>query len=98
MKQAFSYDAAGRLISVTTDGDTAQASLDERYVYDKSGNITEKVVNGETVRMTYDAANQLMSRTDADGTVDFVYDSAEQKRGQTFKLNISFLPTFRQAS
>jgi len=58
MKQAFSYDAAGRLISVTTDGDTAQASLDERYVYDKS----------------------------------------EQKRGQTFKLNIAFLPTFRQAS
>jgi RHS repeat-associated protein len=76
MKQAFPYDAAGRLISVTTDGDTAQASLDERYVYDKSGNITEKVVNGQTVRMTYDAANQLMSRTDADRTVNFVYDSA----------------------
>lgn len=76
MKQAFSYDAAGRLTAVTTDTGVATAALDERYVYDASGNITEKVVNGQTVRMTYDAANQLMSRSDASGTVQFDYDSA----------------------
>ncbi|MFQ3241383.1 MAG: RHS repeat-associated protein [Lentimonas sp.] len=76
MQQAFSYDAAGRLTGVTSDAGSAKVSLDERYVYDASGNITEKVVAGQTVRMTYDAGNQLMSRTDAAGTVDFVYDSA----------------------
>jgi RHS repeat-associated protein len=87
MKQAFSYDAAGRLISVTSDTDAAMDSLDEHYSYDRSGYITEKVVNGQTVRMTYDAGNQLMSRSDVDGSVTFSYDSAgrlvaERQNGQ----------------
>lgn len=88
MQQTFSYDAAGRLTSVMSDSDAFAVSLNESYKFDASGNIIEKVVDGQTVRMTYDAANQLMSRTDAKGTIHFVYDRAgrliaERQEGQT---------------
>jgi len=88
VQQTFSYDAAGRLTDVKTDSGQSEVSLNEHYKFDASGNIIEKTVDGQTVRMTYDAGNQLMSRTDAAGTVHFVYDSAgrlisERMNGQT---------------
>ena len=49
----------------------------ERYVYDPAGNILEKTVGGRKTTCTYDAANQLVSSTDADGkTTKYQYDAA----------------------
>ena len=48
----------------------------ERYVYDPAGNILEKTVGGRKTTYTYDAANQLVSSTDADGKVtEYAYDA-----------------------
>ena len=60
-KQSYTYDASGRLASVSVAGDK---SANEHYVYDASGNITKQTIDGETVTMTYDSANQLLTRTD----------------------------------
>jgi RHS repeat-associated protein len=104
MQQAFSYDAAGRLTNVVTDSGTAEISLNEHYQFDASGNIIEKLVDGQTVRMTYDAANQLMSRTDRDGTVNFIYDSAgrlvaEHKDGEVIaKYEYGYLDKVTQVT
>jgi len=73
IKQTFAYDAAGRLTEVAVD---SKADLSEHYTYDASGNIIEQTVNGETAIMTYDDANQLQTRTDANGTTRYVYDDA----------------------
>jgi RHS repeat-associated protein len=104
MQQAFSYDAAGRLTNVVTDSGSAKISLNEHYQFDASGNIIEKVVDGQTVRMSYDAANQLMSRTDREGTVNFAYDSAgrlvaERKNGEVIaKYEYGYLDKVTQVT
>lgn len=56
---------------------TPVAPLGEHYVYDASGNMTEKTIHGKTSRMAYDKANRLLSKDDADGTSErFLYDPA----------------------
>lgn len=58
--QRYTYDPAGQLIEVIDD---ASGEKLETYVYDKAGNMLEKVVAGEKTVMTYNAANELASRT-----------------------------------
>ena len=49
----------------------------EEYVYDASGNILKKTVNGNTTTYTYDAANQLVSSTNPEGDItSYAYDAA----------------------
>ena len=46
------------------------------YVYDPAGNILSKRVHGKTTRFPYDAANQIASRINPDGSVvRYQYDA-----------------------
>ncbi|MFT3990715.1 MAG: RHS repeat-associated core domain-containing protein [Luteolibacter sp.] len=57
-------------------GGIAHAEITEKYVYDASGNITEKTVNGVVTRMTYDSANRLMTVDSAKGKESYRYDAS----------------------
>jgi RHS repeat-associated protein len=91
IRQSFHYDDAGRLIEVTSEN---APELAEAYRYDASGNIIEKRQGTETIGMSYDKANQLTSRTDSRGTVEFVYDSAgrliEEWQGETLLASYEY--------
>jgi YD repeat-containing protein len=84
--QTFHYDAEGRRVAAEMEG---RPALSERYAYDKSGNIARKTTHGETATMTYDSANQLVAKTDENGTVtEYEYDKAgrlvrETRDGET---------------
>ncbi|MGJ3244200.1 MAG: RHS repeat-associated core domain-containing protein [Opitutales bacterium] len=72
--QHYHYDPLGRLAAVTYPG---LPHLDEAYTYDASGNLLEKAIGDETQAFTYDLANQLKSRRDADGILTrYRYDQA----------------------
>ncbi|MFD0894007.1 hypothetical protein KBB96_03305 [Luteolibacter ambystomatis] len=54
----------------------ASANTSEKYVYDASGNMVEKTINGAVTRMSYDASNQLIS-TNKDGREEaYFHDTA----------------------
>lgn len=91
IRQSFHYDETGRLIEVRSD---TNPELSEAYRYDGSGNITEKRQGAEVIGMEYDKANQLVSRTDSKGTVDFIYDSAgrmiEEWKGEELLVSYEY--------
>jgi len=61
----YAYDLANRLVGVTYPG-----GREVHYIYDAAGNRTE-VAGAQTVRYTYDAANQLLQA----GEAAFSYDA-----------------------
>ena len=69
------YSKSGKLTSRLANGKLQEAV--EEYVYDASGNILKKTVNGKTTTYTYDAANQLLSSTNPEGDItSYAYDAA----------------------
>jgi YD repeat-containing protein len=71
--QDYEYDPSGKLIKVTDDK-TKQVL--EAYAYDRAGNIIEKNLGGQKTLQTYNAANELISRTGPSGSVQYTYDAA----------------------
>ncbi|HEY5741118.1 MAG TPA: hypothetical protein VIS99_01145 [Terrimicrobiaceae bacterium] len=86
--QRYEYDGSGQLLNVI---DGKSGSILEAYMYDKAGNMLEKVVDGEKSVMTYNAANQLVSLTKETGpgsaarssasVLNYLYDKAGRMRG-----------------
>ncbi|HEY8902931.1 MAG TPA: hypothetical protein VIM48_04435, partial [Chthoniobacterales bacterium] len=77
--QKYDYDPSGQLLKVT---DAATGEVLESYTYDKAGNMLEKVVNGVKTTMTYDAGNELATRTVEGGAKStYRYDSAGRMLG-----------------
>ena len=65
----YSYDAEGRLSTVSTSGDTVT------YGYDTHNNITDITNSKGTISYTYDALNRVTSTTDYfTNTVGYGYD------------------------
>jgi YD repeat-containing protein len=58
--QRYEYDPSGQLLKVIED---PSGKMLEAYTYDKAGNMLEKVVGDEKTTMTYNAANELATRT-----------------------------------
>ncbi|WOO42396.1 RHS repeat-associated core domain-containing protein [Rubellicoccus peritrichatus] len=73
IEENYEYDALGRLSAVKVAG---RPDLSQAYAYDASGNLIEKAIGSQSTRMTYDKANQLVSRIDAAGITEFDYDGA----------------------
>ena len=72
--QEYKYDAKSQLLAVI---DLSDKKPVEEYVYDASGNILKKTVNGKTTTYTYDASNQLVSSTNPEGDItNYAYDAA----------------------
>ena len=71
VRQAYEYDARGRLLAVKEDGADV-----ERYAYDRAGNMVRKTVRGKTTAFTFDGANQLVSSTTGGVTTRYAYDAA----------------------
>lgn len=71
VRQAYEYDARGRLLAVKEDGADV-----ERYAYDRAGNMVRKTVRGKTTAFTFDGANQLVSSTTGGVTTQYAYDAA----------------------
>ena len=72
--QEYKYDAKNQLLAVI---DMESKSAVEEYVYDASGNILKKTINGKTTTYTYDDANQLLSSTNPEGDItSYAYDAA----------------------
>ena len=71
VRQAYEYDARGRLLAVKEDGSDV-----ERYAYDRAGNMVRKTVRGKTTTFTFDGANQLVSSTTGGVTTRYAYDAA----------------------
>ena len=71
VRQAYEYDARGRLLAVKEDGSDV-----ERYAYDRAGNMVRKTVRGKTTAFTFDGANQLVSSTTGGVTTQYAYDAA----------------------
>lgn len=78
----YSYDADGNRLQTTTDGSTSQTqtvnAADQLtmagYHYDGNGNATNNNYGAET----YNAANQMTSLTDSDGTHSYSYAGTDQ--------------------
>jgi RHS repeat-associated protein len=60
----YTYDLAGRLVQVTSNG-----TLVAQYVYDANGNRTETITTGGTTTATYDAQDRLLTR----GATSYTY-------------------------
>ncbi|CAN5871367.1 hypothetical protein BH11VER1_BH11VER1_32260 [soil metagenome] len=105
--QTYTYDALGRMSKVECP---AAPELAESYQYDQSGNVIERLSGGNLVKMTYDKANQLLSRERVEATppslgfhgkkgelTEFAYDKAGRMIQETFRLstNNSQLSTTR---
>ena len=71
--QNYQYNLLGRLVAVTSP---EHPELDETYVYDASGNITEKVIAGVQQSFDYDLANQLKVSRIGTETTRYRYDNA----------------------
>ena len=72
--QGYKYDAKNQLLAVI---DLESNKPVEEYVYDPSGNILKKTIDGKVTTYTYDSANQLVSSVAPDGKItNYAYDAA----------------------
>jgi YD repeat-containing protein len=75
----YGYDNLGRLVAVDSPQDPRQ---NRKYTYDSAGNLVENRAPDRWIKMEYDAANQLLAKTEvgADGSPtevrSFSYDAA----------------------
>jgi len=79
----YTYDGAGKTLTVTTGANTS-AAITTQYVYDNLERLSQTIVAPGTLNLTtgyaYDANNNLISKTDANGNVTrYVYDEANEK-------------------
>ncbi|MBT9315957.1 peroxidase family protein [Leptothoe spongobia] len=94
----YSYDAAGRLMSVTNDGTPDVPDVTLTYGYDAVNNLTlvEDAINGDQAGIeafTYDALDRVTRITQsgngvADKRVDMAYDAASQITGLSRYSNL----------
>lgn len=73
----YTYDAAGRLEGVAKDGKALRT-----YTYDAFGNRTSLTEAGSITGYSYNALNQLISRTDGQNEMTYGYD----KRGNLTRV------------
>ncbi len=80
VKYTYTYDAAGRIASVTDSyGKTIS------YQYDAAGNRTKMTApDGKITTYAYDANNRLTTLTSPSGTFSFVYDSLGRRTKLTY--------------
>ncbi|HEX3149487.1 MAG TPA: RHS repeat-associated core domain-containing protein [Gemmataceae bacterium] len=68
----YTYDAAGRVATMTTDGATTA------YGYDLTGQLVSVVAPGRTITYTYDAAGNRTSVTDNGVTTNYVVNELNE--------------------
>ena len=106
---AYAYDAAGRLASVTDPAGAATAysygsaaqtvkSAGGRSVTTTTtaaGQVTSQTLgNGGAVAYTYDGHRNVLTATNAVGTVTFTYDAADRITGVTYPSGLSLTYTY----
>ena len=67
----WTYD---RISQVTAEWRTGTNPYRHTFTYDKCGNRTLKIEDGERTTLVYDACNQLLTSADNSGTTTFTYD------------------------
>jgi YD repeat-containing protein len=78
--QTFSYDALDRLESATVTGGPEPYDEIYTYGYDANGNMTSRVIGGQTWNLSYDAENRLVSASGPNGfSASFLYDGDGQR-------------------
>ncbi|QRN52051.1 LysM peptidoglycan-binding domain-containing protein [Dyella caseinilytica] len=80
---SYTYDGDGKTLTVTTGAGTS-AAVTTQYVYDNLERLSQTIVNPGSLNLTssysYDANNNLIASTDANGNVTrYVYDQADEK-------------------
>jgi YD repeat-containing protein len=81
---------AGVSYTYDTNHPHAVASLSNgnSYTYDANGNMTQRVVNGQTFNLSYDAENRMVGVSKTGLSATFVYD-ADGKRVQSTINNVT---------
>jgi YD repeat-containing protein len=81
---------AGVNYTYDTNHPHAVASLSNgnSYTYDANGNMTQRVVNGQTFNLSYDAENRMVGVSKTGLSATFVYD-ADGKRVQSTINNVT---------
>jgi YD repeat-containing protein len=81
----YTYDGAGKTLTVTMGAGTS-AAVTRQYVYDNLERLSQIIVDPGTGQLnlttayTYDASDNLIAKTDANGNVTrYVYDGAGEK-------------------
>jgi len=85
--QRYEYDPSGQLLKVIDD---ASGTVLEAYTYDKAGNMLEKVIGDEKTTMTYNAANELDTRTVVKGGDGAGRDGSPQPSVASTKLTYRY--------
>ena len=80
----YTYDGEGKTLTVTTGAGTSAATTTQ-YIYDNLERLSQQIVDPGTGQLaltttyTYDADNNLIAKTDANGNVTrYVYDQADE--------------------
>ncbi len=83
---AYNYDAAGRLVNVTKNGDQYAA-----YTYDQNGNRTSKTVENQTTYATFDNRDRMNTHGDLDLTYNQNGELTEKRdRQSTQSLHLAY--------
>lgn len=87
----YSYDAAGRVLSITQKGDGSSAARVRSFSYDDLGRLTsESTPEGGAKSYSYDADGNLTSESSSRGTTTYSYDALNRmtgKSGSVFSYN-----------
>jgi RHS repeat-associated protein len=76
----YTYDAAGN--PTTVDETTPAGALATTYIYDALDRLTVETYPRYTIEYTYDPVGNLIRQIDSLGTLDYIYDAADQLRSR----------------
>jgi RHS repeat-associated protein len=81
---AYTYDAAGQVLSIVNTGPANEVQSQFAYTYDSVGNRTAMTSADGTTRYRYDGLGQLVGVTYPDGTIEgYSYDAAGNRISST---------------
>ncbi|OKJ02807.1 hypothetical protein AMK18_11460 [Streptomyces sp. CB01249] len=82
------------VVDTTATSSTPAVKLANTYSYDVTGNTEQRVLNGDTQKLTWDKQGELTKVTNADGaTTDYVYDaSGDRLLSKTAEETTFYLP------